>query len=182
MTENILNAHLQRKRKLNLTNEETNKQKMSKVEVAPTNPPKTMQETAEAIDSESSPQSVVLISVQTEPQPIQPSDPPMEVQTIDLDADDKETDKKDAADAVESDKPSHMEVDHLQNPQLANVIEENVDSPLRRGSQESTATTTTQTTSTTSTDSTSSSSDSSSSLDSSSDSDDSTSEDDSNKV
>lgn len=63
------------------------------------------------------------------------------------------------------------------------TIDDHADSPLRRGSQESTATTTTQTTTTTSTDSTSSSSSDSSSSDStSSDSDDSSSEDDGNKV
>lgn len=62
------------------------------------------------------------------------------------------------------------------------VAEENVNSPLRRGSQESTATTTTQTTTTTGSDSTDSSSDSSSTDSTSSDSDDSSSEDDANKV
>lgn len=73
----------------------------------------------------------------------------------------------------------------LPNQTVVNVMaEENVNSPLRRGSQESTATTTTQTTTTTTgTDSTSSSSsDSSSSDTSSSDSDDSSSEDDETKV
>lgn len=68
------------------------------------------------------------------------------------------------------------------NPIVANVIaEDQLNSPLRRGSQESTATTTT--TQTTTTDSTSSSSsDSSSGESSSSDSDDSSSGDDANKV
>lgn len=69
------------------------------------------------------------------------------------------------------------------NPIIANIIEEeNANSPLRRGSQESTATTTTQTTTSTGTDSTSSSSDSSTTDTSSSDTDDSSSEDDLNKV
>lgn len=69
------------------------------------------------------------------------------------------------------------------NQAIANAVaEDNVNSPLRRGSQESTATTTTQTTTTTGSDSTDSSSDSSSTGSSSSDSDDSSSEDDANKV
>lgn len=72
----------------------------------------------------------------------------------------------------------------LPNQTVTNmIVDEMVNSPLRRGSQESTATTTTQTTTTTTgTDSTSSSSSDSSSSDcSSSDSDDSSSEDE-NKV
>lgn len=71
----------------------------------------------------------------------------------------------------------------LASQAITNIVpEENVNSPLRRGSQESTATTTTQTTTTTGSDSTDSSTDSSSTDSTSSDSDDSSSEDDANKV
>lgn len=80
--------------------------------------------------------------------------------------------------------PDAGETAPMPNQTVTNmIVDEMVNSPLRRGSQESTATTTTQTTTTTTgTDSTSSSSsDSSSSDSSSSDSDDSSSEDE-NKV
>lgn len=95
--------------------------------------------------------------------------------------------EKDVSDALqnannETEKPSDPdEIAPLQNQTVTNMIADDmVNSPHRRGSQESTATTTTQTTTTTTgTDSTSSSSsDSSSSDTSSSDSDDSSSEDD----
>lgn len=167
INENILNAHLQRKRKLNLTNEETNKQKVAKID---TKEPKNIENPSEP---------ALLISVQTEHTNVenvenvdQPMDTePTEAEKISVDSENKETE------CIETDK---VQDDQPQNPSVASVIEENIDSPVRRGSQESTATTTTQTTTSTSTDSTSSSSDSSSS-DSSSDTDDSSSESDTNK-
>ncbi|XP_055295611.1 calcineurin-binding protein cabin-1-like [Sitodiplosis mosellana] len=171
INENILNAHLQRKRKLNMTNEETNKQKAPKVD--------TNQKTPEMKGNENPFDSTILISVQTESTKVEPIEQPMEteantteVEKMSVDSENKEVE------CVENDKTSVEPP--TQNPNVTSIVEENVDSPLRRGSQESTATTTTQTTTTTSTDSTSSSSDSSSS-DSSSDTDDSSSESDSNK-
>lgn len=78
---------------------------------------------------------------------------------------------------VENPKPSEQTVTEI--PLLEQApVDDKPTSPLRRGSQESTATNTTQTTTTTGSDSTSSSSsDSSSSDSSSSDTDDSSSED-----
>lgn len=171
INENILNAHLQRKRKLNLTNEETNRQKVAKVD--------TNQKAPETKGNESPPQSTVLISVQTENSKAEPADTPMETETTDAEKPCENLEIKES-ECTENGKTPATQGDQAQNPSVTNIIEENVDSPLRRGSQESTATTTTQTTTTTSTDSTSSSSDSSS-TDSSSDSDDSSSESDSNK-
>lgn len=78
---------------------------------------------------------------------------------------------------VENPKPKEQIVTEIKSVQPA-TIEDKPNSPLRRGSQESTATNTTQTTTTTGSDSTSSSSSESSSSDSSSsDTDDSSSED-----
>lgn len=175
INENILNAHLQRKRKLNMTSEETNKQKIVKVD--------TNQKPTESKENEISSESTILISVQTESVNITSTDQPMEAENPETKTETEkvavEIENKES-ECAENDKESAMQVDQPQNPSVASIIEENVDSPLRRGSQESTATTTTQTTTTTSTDSTSSSSDSSSS-DSSSDTDDSSSESDSNK-
>lgn len=188
-----MNAHLQRKRKLTMTNEEANKQKLAKVDVTSANTSKNVSSPSEAKE----PESVVLISVQTESskdQSAQSNDQPMEIENKALDISKEEnTDCKDAqtdsmqidnTEEIDQNKPA-SEIQPSEGPQDKSqtpIVDENVDSPLRRGSQESTATTTTQTTSSTSTDSTSSSSESSSSSDSSSDTDDSTSEDDTNKV
>lgn len=190
--ENILNAHLQRKRKLTMTNDETNKQKVAKADVTRANPPKSTPAATEMKEAD----SLVLISVQTEPTDIESTKTigqPMETEKSALDISNKDTDNKDVENKdTEKSNPEDIdknnqsnEINQAEKPQgtsEVNVIEENADSPLRRGSQESTATTTTQTTTSTSTDSTSSSSESSSSSDSSSDTDDSTSEDDTNKV
>ncbi|XP_031617058.1 calcineurin-binding protein cabin-1-like isoform X2 [Contarinia nasturtii] len=182
INENILNAHLQRKRKLNVTNEETNKTKVAKIEVA-------RKSSCETKENTNPNESEILISVKTEPikmdtVKIETTDEPVpliqeetevnEVVEMKVENKDPETgEMEQTTTVVEGDKP--------QNPEVISIIEENVGSPVRRGSQESTATTTTQTTTTTSSDSTSTSSDSSSTSDSSSDSDDSSSEDDSNK-
>lgn len=184
-----MNAHLQRKRKLTMTNEEANKQKMAKSDVPPANTPKSTANASESKETDSS----VLISVKVETTTIESTtnttEQPMETEKSPLDISNKVTENEDVemkdtekTDPVDIDKNKQSNEINQADKGEINVIEENVDSPLRRGSQESTATTTTQTTTSTSTDSTSSSSESSSSSDSSSDTDDSTSEDDTNKV
>lgn len=105
-----------------------------------------------------------------------------EVSASIIEGDAKKDDTVTNKDKMEECSPNVVE-EKPANQAITNVVaEENVNSPLRRGSQESTATTTTQTTTTTGSDSTDSSSDSSSTDSTSSDSDDSSSEDDANKV
>lgn len=185
-TENILNAHLQRKRKLTMTNEEANKQKVAKADATPANTAKSTPNASESKETD----NPILISVQTEPADVESTktnEEPMGAEKSPLnsnkDADNKDEETKDTekSNADDVDKNNQLSEANQAEKGEVNALEENVDSPLRRGSQESTATTTTQTTTSTSTDSTSSSSESSSSSDSSSDTD-STSEDDTNKV
>lgn len=168
-----MNLHLQRKRKLNITNEESSKAKNAKFDTPAAN-------AAKSDGKENEPE--VLVSVETLPTNVEPIEhlEKMEIETIDTEK--KPTENNDDAAEFQEVQIVEIDIEQPKNPNVVSVIEENVESPLRRGSQESTATTTTQTTTTTSTDSTSSSSDSSSSTDSSSDSDDSSSEEDSNKV
>lgn len=186
-TENILNAHLQRKRKLTMTNEEVNKQKVAKADATPVNSSKSTPNAPEPKETD----SAILVSVQTEPtdieltktneKPIETEKSPLDISNKDAENKDEEMKDTEKSNAEDVDKNNQLiEINQPEKGEV-NVFEENVDSPLRRGSQESTATTTTQTTTSTSTDSTSSSSESSSSSDSSSDTD-STSEDDTNKV
>lgn len=177
-----MNAHLQRKRKLTMTNEETNKQKMAKADVAPVNTSKNTPNASESKETDSSVQaeSTNIESTITIEQPMETEKTPSDIEN--KDTENKNVETMNTGEANPEDNNQSKELNQAEKPSEANVIEENVDSPLRRGSQESTATTTTQTTTSTSTDSTSSSSESSSSSDSSSDTDDSTSEDDTNKV
>lgn len=164
------------KRKLSLANEEAAKQKMAKVENE-TNP--SINSTAVTLPENTTSTTITTTTVTGAADAVIPdnelkiSENPSSVETIP--AEDKHNDK------VTTEKTAAA---HIQNQSVANVIiEDNMNSPLRRGSQESAVTTTTQTTTTTGTDSTSSSSsDSSSSDTSSSDSEDSSSEDEANKV
>lgn len=146
------------KRKLSMANEEAAKQKLAKVENS--NPNSNTPKETEPVSSEAN--------------------------------NEKEAEKMDTAESSEAtvkkpDEPLSEQKSPSENVQIPPaavpdvVTDENVNSPLRRGSQESTATTTTVATTTTSTDSTSSSSsDSSSSDSSSSDTEDSSSEEDEN--
>lgn len=190
-----MNAHLQRKRKLTMTNEEMNKQKMVRLEAPNTikndnegieePAPTTASENDKAKANESSAgtdeipsESATKMEVDTQ-LTIGSPEQTKEVQLVEAD----KTPAENRSEIAKENEPTlEMEVDQLPNPSVASIIEDNIDSPLRRGSQESAATTTTQTSSSTGTDSTSSSSDSSNSSDSSSDSDVSTSEDETNKV
>lgn len=158
-----------------MANEEAAKQKLAKSEQnsQATSAP---QENATAVST---------TDVPSQPEPMQISEevptpaPSIEVEAKnDLTADNTVA-NKDAKPEVSS---TNAVEEKPANQAVASVVAiENVNSPLRRGSQESTATTTTQTTTTTS-DSTDSSSDSSTTDSSSSDTDDSSSEDDANKV
>lgn len=176
IAENSINAF---KRKISLANEEAAKQKMAKLEenaqatTAPQASPATAI-TGPDTDAVTKPEAMETTDEVPAPTPITPVVAENEVPPADT-AEIKEEKPEDSSTNVVEEKPANQAVVNV-------VTEENVNSPLRRGSQESTATTTTQTTTTTGSDSTDSSSDSSSSDSSSSDSDDSSSEDDANKV
>lgn len=166
-TENSVNAF---KRKLSLAHEEAAKQKMAKLEenaqvTSSQNPTEnTSPSTSEAQAIVESSAPVADSTTVTPEASAPPTDVPME---------------KDSNEAIS--KPIEVIADTTEPKLTKPATEENVNSPIRRGSQESTATTTTQTTTTTGSDSTDSSTDSSTTDSSSSDSDASSSDDDANK-
>lgn len=157
--------------------QEAAKQKMAKIDATSTPTHKFLDETKESENSIVLPSNdVASTSIAKEPEAME-TDP---IPTADEKAASGAATEQILNPTEETDELNDK-MEPLKNPNVTNVIDENLDSPSRRGSQESTATTTTQTTTTTSTDSTSSTSSESDSSTSSSD-DDSSSEDDSNKV
>lgn len=184
ITENSVNAF---KRKLSLANEEAAKQKMTKLDMNVTNVqksdnnPSTSEEAKPKMSTET-PNDATKISTSVKVESMETDDGnkmetelPTKIECkMEID-DTKMVEKQEMMDSI-------VNVESLSIPCIKNIIDENVDSPLRRGSQESTATTTTQTTTTTGTGSSSSTSSDSDSTTASSSDDDSSSEDDANKV
>lgn len=171
IAENSINAF---KRKMSLANEEAAKQKMAKLEDSSLATPEETAPPVPATDAVTQPEAIETTEDVPASAPVTDAKAGNDLSPTDTAPNKDEKPEEGAASAVEM---------KLPNQAIANVVaEENANSPLRRGSQESTATTTTQTTTTTGSDSTDSSSDSSSTDSSTSDSDDSSSEDDANKV
>lgn len=153
-----------------MANEEAAKQKMAKVDTTQKTP--NQPATGEAKDTAIEQPDAVPVC----------KDEPMETTATipSADTEPKAIDSKEDIVKMETDEPTvKTEAVAAAAAPAPAVIDDDVNSPLRRGSQESTATTTTQTTTTTSSDSTSSSSSDSDSTSSSSY--DSSSEDDLNK-